>query len=113
MRHPVTVRFFRFTSYVEDKLGDLSFECLELKSITNCYQKVKILRALEQQWGIELFSNEVANFVKLDEYFYKMIRHVFKLRRANPENQIEAGKLYGAVVNKITFHNIVRAGKGG
>ncbi len=113
VRHPRTVRFFRFTSYVEDKLGDLSLECLELKSMTICYQKVEILRALKQKWGIGLFSNEVANFVKLDEGFYRMIRHVFKLRRANPENPIEAGKLYGAVVNKITYHNMVLPGKGG
>ena len=51
--------------------------------------------------------------MKLDENFYKMLRHVFKLRRANPENPIDAGKLYGAVVNKITFKNLVRATKKG
>ena len=60
-----------------------------------------------------MFSNEVASLVKLDEDFYKMLRHVFKIRRANPENPIEAGKLYGAVVNKITFKNMVSATKTG
>ena len=63
--------------------------------------------------GHRFFSNEVTNFVKLDEDFYKMLRHVFKLRRANPTTPIEAGKLYGAVVNKITFNNLVRATKTG
>ena len=111
--HDATIRFFRSTAYVEDKLGDLGLECLELKSMTNCYQKVKLLRALEQKWGIGLFGNEVANFEKLDEPFYKMLRHVFKIRRANPENPIEAGKLYGAVVNKITFEKMVSATKTG
>ena len=71
------------------------------------------MKALEQKWGIGLFSNEVANFEKLDEPFYKMLRHVFKIRRVNPENPIEAGKLYGAVVNKITFKNMVSATKTG
>ena len=42
-----------------------------------------------------------------------MVRHVFRLRRANPADPIAAGKLYGAAVNKITFHNLVRAGKAG
>ena len=42
-----------------------------------------------------------------------MDRHVFRLRRANPTTPIEAGKLYGAVVNKITYRNLVRAGKWG
>ncbi len=45
--------------------------------------------------------------------FCKLVRHVFRLRRANPADPIAAGKLYGAVVNKVTFRNLVRAGKGG
>ncbi len=81
--------------------------------MTNCYQKIKLLRELEQTWGIGFFSNEIENFANLDEDSYNMVRLVFGLRRANPADPIEAGKLYGAVVNKVTFHNMVRAGKGG
>ena len=81
--------------------------------MTNCYQKVKFLRALEAKWGIELFGSTVSNFTKLDEATFKMLSHVFKLRRANPSNPIEAGKLYSAVANKIAFKNMVRATKTG
>ena len=63
--------------------------------------------------GNRTFGAEVTSFVKLDEDFYKMVRHAFRLRRANPVDPIAAGNLYGAVVNKITFHNMVRAGKAG
>ena len=42
-----------------------------------------------------------------------MISHVFKLRRANPINQTEAGKLYSTIANKITFENMTRATKEG
>jgi hypothetical protein len=111
--HDATIRFLRSEAYVEDKIGDLGLECLELKAMTNCYQKVKFLRALEAKWGIELFGSTVSNFTKLDEPTFKMLSHVFKLRRANPSNQIEAGKLYSAVANKIAFKNMVRATKTG
>ena len=69
--HDATVRFLLSNEYVNDKLADLSLECLELKSMTNCYSKVKLLRALEQKWGTELFSNDVTNFAKLDEIFVR------------------------------------------
>ena len=111
--HDATIRFLRSEAYVEDKIGDLGLECLELKAMTNCYQKVKFSRALEAKWGITLFKSEVANFTKLDEPTFKMLSHVFKLRRANPSNPIEAGKLYSAVANKIAFKNMVRATKTG
>ena len=111
--HDATIRFLRSEAYVEDKIGDLGLECLELKAMTNCYQKVKFLRALEAKWGIELFGSTVSNFTKLDEPTFKMLSHVFKLRRANPSNPIEAGKLYSAVANKIAFKNMVRATKTG
>jgi hypothetical protein len=111
--HDATIRFLRSEAYVEDKIGDLGLECLELKAMTNCYQKVKFLRALEAKWGIELFGSAVSNFTKLDEATFKMLSHVFKLRRANPCNPIEAGKLYSAVANKIAFKKMVRATKEG
>ena len=111
--HDATIRFLRSEAYVEDKIGDLGLECLELKAMTNCYQKVKFLRALEAKWGIELFGSAVSNFTKLDEATFKMLSHVFKLRRANPSNPIEAGKLYSTVANKIAFKNMVRATKEG
>ncbi len=85
--HEATIRFFRSEAYVEDKIGDLGLECLELKAMTNCYQKIKLLRALEAKWCITLFRSEVANFTKLDEATFKMLSHVFKLRRRTQPTQ--------------------------
>ena len=60
-----------------------------------------------------MFGSTVSNFTKLDEPTFKMLSHVFKLRRANPSNPTEAGKLYSAVANKIAFKSMVRATKTG
>ncbi len=38
--HDAAIRFLKSEAYVEDKIGDLGFECLELKAMTNCYQKL-------------------------------------------------------------------------
>ena len=111
--HDATVRFLRSEAYVDCKIGDLGIKCLELKAMTNCYQKVKFLRALEAKWGITLFGKEVTTFTKLEEHTFKMLSRVFTLRRANPTTSIEAGKFYSSIANKIAFKNMTRATKEG
>ena len=81
--------------------------------MTNCYQKVKVLRSLEAKWGITLFKDEVGSFEKLDDQTFQMISHVFRLRRANPSDKTEASKLYSTIASKIAFKNMVRATKTG
>ncbi len=41
------------------------------------------------------------------------MKHVFKLRRANPENQKDAGKMFETMVNKVTYRNFVKITKTG
>ena len=50
---------------------------------------------------------------KLDEGLYKVVKHVFKIRRANPENQQEAGKMFESMVNKVAYRNFLKSLKGG
>ena len=38
---------------------------------------------------------------------------MFKLRRANPDNQQEAGKMFETMVNKVTYRNFAKCFKGG
>ena len=49
--HDATIRFLRSEAYVEDKIGDLGLECLELKAMTNCYQKVKFFTSPRGKMG--------------------------------------------------------------
>ena len=75
--------------------------------------KGQVFKSLEAKWGITLFGSELTTFTKLDDQTFKMISHVFKLRRANPADQQQASKLYSTIANKITFKNMVSATKRG
>ena len=75
-------------------LADVSFTCLETKALTNNYQMIKIVRVVGAKWGFGLLEETPGNFTKLDDGLYKVVKHVFKIRRANPENQQEAGKIF-------------------
>ena len=50
------------------------------------------------KWGFSLLEDAPGEFNKLDEGLYKLVKHVFELRRANPENQQDAGKMYETIV---------------
>ena len=66
-----------------------------------------------RNWGFGFLEEAAGEFAKLDEGLYKLVKHVFKLRRANSQNQQEAGKMFETMVNKVTYRNFLKALKGG
>ncbi len=58
-------------------------------------------------FGFKPFDNTPGEFHKLDEQTYKLARRVLRVRRANPSNQEETGKLYATLVNKVAFPKLV------
>ena len=57
-------------------------------------------------------ENDKGVFNELEDGIFKLVKHVFKLRRANPENQEDAGKMYETMVNKATYRNFLKCRKG-
>jgi len=110
--HDATMRFLKSDAHLDSKIADLSFTCLDAKAMTNTYQKIKLLRVAEQKWGFTALEAETGEFSKVDEPVFKLLAHVFRLRRANPSTQEEAAKLYKTLVNKLTFNNLLRYSKG-
>jgi len=111
--HDATIRFLKADEVINDKIADLSLKCLDLKAMTSNYQKVKLVRACGEQWGFNLLDDTKGEFHKLDDNLYKLLRFVFKIRRANPDKQEDAGKLFATLVNKITFKNFLKSLKAG
>ena len=88
------IRFLKSDELVNDKLADLSMNCLEAKALTNTYQIIKVVRLVGAKWGFHMLDDARGEFNKLDEGLYKLVKHVFKLRRASPENQLDASKMF-------------------
>jgi hypothetical protein len=57
-----------------------------------------------------LLENDKGIFNKLEDGIFKLVTHVFKLRRANPDNQEDAG--YETMVNKATYRNFLKCRNG-
>ena len=106
------MRFLKSDEFVNDKLADLSMNCLEAKALTNPFQMIKVARLVGAKWGYSLLEDKPGEFNKLDEGLYKLVKHAFRLHRPNPENQQDAGKMYEAMVNKATWRNFLKCSKG-
>ena len=111
--HDATMRFLKSDEHLDAKIADLSFNCLDAKAMTNTYQKNKLLRVVEAKWGFTALETAMGEFSKLDEPMFKLLAHVFRLRRANPNTQEDAAKLYKTLINKLTFNNLLRYTKTG
>ena len=110
--HDALMRFLKSDEFVNDKLADLSMNCMEAKALTNTYQMIKVVRLVGTKWGFSLLEDARGEFNKLDDGVYKLVKHVFKLKRANPENQQDASKMYETMVNKATYRNFLKCRKG-
>ena len=110
--HDALMRFLKSDEFVNDKLADLSMNCLEAKALTNPFQMIKVIRLVGAKWGYSLLEDKPGEFNKLDDGLYKLVKHTFKLHRPNPENQQDAGKMYEAMVNKATWRNFLKCSKG-
>ena len=91
---------------------DAAAERFDAKALTNTYQMIKVVRMVGAKWGFSLLEDAPGEFNKLDEGLYKLVKHVFKLRRANPENQQDASKMYETMVNKATYRKFLTRRKG-
>ena len=106
------MRFLKSDEFVNDKLADLSMNCLEAKALPNTYQMTKVVRIVGAKWGFSLLEDNRGQFNKLDEGLYKLVKHVFRLHRPNPDNQQDASKMYETMVNKATWRNFLKCSKG-
>ena len=90
--HDALMRFLKSDEVINDELADINLARLETKAVTNTYQMIKIVRVAGAKWGFGFLEEAAGEFAKLDEGLYKLVKRVFKLTRANPQNQQEAGK---------------------
>ena len=67
----------------------------------------------EAKWGLTALVSEMGELSQLDEPMLKLLAHTFRIRRAKPNTQEEAAKLYKTLGNKLTFNNLLRYTKSG
>jgi len=100
--------------YITSKLNQLQMNGIDVKTMTNVFQKVYLLKVLEQEFGLDFLKGIGAQKDDMNDEFYNLLKYTFRLRNEKPKTRQEINSLYAAMFRSITGDKtLVRAGKKG
>ena len=91
---------------------NLEFRGMEVKNLSNGYHRLKVIRQLEVEHGINIFDPQTPTKTEMDDSFYKLVKTVFRTKRAKPTNAKELIEFYGALIKSATCRKFVNVSKG-
>ena len=109
--HDAIVRFFKSNEYINDKVSELNFKGIDIKTLGTSYNKLKILREFEARHGISVWNPVVTINAEMDDAFYNLIKTAFRTKLQKPTTPEEVVKFYGALVKSATCRNLINVKK--
>ena len=95
-------------------MNQLHLNGIDVKNISSIFQKVQLVKLLEQKYEIDFLKEVGANNGDMDDDFYNLIKRTFRLRNAKPTTVEQVNALYASMFRSITGDNtLVHAGKKG
>jgi hypothetical protein len=110
--HDCIMRFLKSNEYIDNKLNELNFKGVDVKNLTNSYNKLNILRQFETRHGINVWAPQTPTDTEMDSTFYNLIKTVFRTKLTTPQTPEELVKFYGTLVKSATHRNFVKVTKG-
>ena len=92
-------------------MSELNFKGIDIKTLGNSYNKLKILREFETRHGINVWNPVVTINAEMDDAFYNLIKTVFRTKLQKPTTPEEVVKFYGALVKSATCRNLINVKK--
>jgi hypothetical protein len=93
-------------------MAELEFKGMDVKNLTNRYHKLKIVRQLETEYGIDIWSPQTPTKTDMSDEFYRLVRTVFRTKLAKPTNAQELVEFYGALVKSTTSRKFININHG-
>ena len=110
--HDAVIRFLKSADYINNKMTDLEFKGIDVKNLTNRYHKLKIIREMEAEFGINIWTPQAPTKTEMKDEFYRLVRTVFRTKLAKPTTSKEIVAFYGALVKSATCRNFINIKKG-
>jgi len=110
--HNCIMRFFKSNEYIDNKLNELDFKGIDVKTLTNSYNKLKIIRQFEARYGINVWTPQCPTNTEMDDAFYSLIKTVFRTKLPKPTTPQDLVKFYGALVKSATTRKLINVKKG-
>jgi hypothetical protein len=107
--HDAIIRLLKSTEHIDEHLAELSSTSIDAKLLTNNYQQVKIIKEFEVKYGLNLFALGSQGEANIDDGFWKLVKHVFRVTRAKPATFNEVKQLYVSIVKSATSKNLIES----
>jgi hypothetical protein len=97
------IRMLKSDDYIKGKLNKLELENYKVKNIDNIYNKIRIIRTLEEQFNISHFD---INYTKTDDITiddgkWALYKKVFRSEKKKPMDMLEFKPIYIQFINNI------------
>jgi hypothetical protein len=93
-------------------MAELEFKGMDVKHLTNRYHKLNIVRQLETDYGMNIWSPQSPTKTDMSDECYRLVRTVFRTKLAKPTNQQELIAFYGALVKSTTCRTFININHG-
>ena len=103
---------FKSAQHVDNKLSELAFKGIDIKTLTNGYHKLKLVRQIEAEFGLNLWEPQAPTKVDMEDSLYKLIRTTFRTTMPKPTSSQEVVEFYGALIKSATNRKFVNISKG-
>ena len=108
--HDAIIRFLKTGSYIDNQLKELQAQSIDVKLMTNPYHQVKLLKHLENTYGLNIYNLDAkvedTNF-ELDEKLFALIKRSFNCTRKKPTTYNTYKQMYVALVKSATGRDII------
>ena len=107
--HLNIIRLLRSDAYINDKLKNVSSNTFEIKTLTNIYNKIKLLRSIEKTYDmkpLEVDSVKADN-IDMSDATFKLFTTLFRTKKSKPTTHGELMKLYIGIIKHITCNDLI------
>ena len=87
--HDSIIRFLKSAQHVANKLSEIAFKGIDIKTLTNGYHKLKLVRQIEAEFGLNLGEPQAPTKVDMEDSLYKLIRITFRTTMPKPASSQE------------------------
>jgi len=106
--HYNTIRMFKPIYYIESKFYDAIINNFECKYINNIYNKIKIIKNIEQKYNIKNFNTNSYEKNILTDNEYNLIKNLFRINKIKPNNNYEIIIMYVTMIKNICGSDIIK-----
>ena len=109
--HMNIIRFLKSDEYIKNKLIKINDQNQKIKVIDNIYNKISILRKLEQSLFLKPLQVNYSLDSKIDivDKEWALIKKLFKTTKNKPENMTEFKPLYISMIKNITNCELINS----